>query len=224
MEAQRESTMLAELNRAMGMALEVLDKEAILNCISNLKQQIKTENLLSGEEIFSLAKHVCEMYLMHLRNNQIQIQYGDEFYEKFCIHANRCSSIDQLFEYLSVMVGESLDVIIVDKKQADTKPIRLAKQYIQQNYMKPISLEEVSSFVGFNPTYFSTLFKKENGGNFVEYLSEIRMNKTKELLRETNLSIAVICEQVGYNDLKNFTKSFKKNVGLKPNEYRKLYS
>jgi len=223
-EAQRESTMLAELNKAMGVAIEVLDKEAMLNCIAGLKQQIKTENLLCGEEIFSLAKHVCEMYLTHLRNNQIQIQYGDEFYEKFCIHANRCSSVDQLFEYLSVMVGESLDVIIVDKKQADTKPIRLAKQYIQQNYMNPISLEEVSSFVGFNPTYFSTLFKKENGGNFVEYLSEIRMNKTKELLRETNLSIAVICEQVGYNDLKNFTKSFKKNVGLKPNEYRKLYS
>ena len=95
-EAQRESTMLAELNKAMGVAIEVLDKEAMLNCIAGLKQQIKTENLLCGEEIFSLAKHVCEMYLTHLRNNQIQIQYGDEFYEKFCIHANRCSSVDQL--------------------------------------------------------------------------------------------------------------------------------
>jgi two-component system response regulator YesN len=223
-ESQRQGTTLAELNRAMGTALEVLDKEAVLNWISELKKQIETENLFSGQEIYSLAEHVCEIYLAQLRNNKIQMQHGNEFYEKFCIHANRCSSIDQLFEYLSTMVGESLDAIIVDKRQADTKPIRLAKQYIQQNYMKPISLEEVSCYVGFNPTYFSTLFKKESGSNFVEYLSEIRMNKTKELLRETNLSIAVICEQVGYKDLKNFTKSFKKNIGLKPNEYRKLYS
>ncbi len=222
--SQREVAMLAELNKTMGAALEVLDKAAVLSCIENLEQQTETENLLSGQEIISLAQHVCKMYLTHLRNNQIQIHYGDEFYEKFCIHANRCSSVHQLFEYLSIMVGESLEVIIEDKKQTDTKPIRLAKQYIQQNYMKPISLEEVSGYVGFNPTYFSTLFKKENGGNFVDYLSEIRMNSAKELLRETNLNIAVICEQVGYNDLKNFTKSFKKNVGLKPNEYRKLYS
>ena len=90
--------------------------------------------------------------------------------------------------------------------------------------MKPITLEEVSGIVGFNPTYFSTLFKKESGNNFVNYLSEIRMNRAKELLRETNLTIAVICEQVGYSDLKNFTKSFTKSVGLKPNEFRKLYS
>lgn len=223
-EPQRQSSMLAELNKTMGTALEVLDKDAVLNCISDLKKQIVTENILSGQEIISLAHHACEMYLTLLRNNQIQIQYGDEFYEKFCAHANRCGTIDQLFEYLSVMVGESLAVIIEDKKQADTKPIRLAKQYIQQNYMKPISLEEVSGFVGFNPTYFSTLFKKESGANFVDYLSEVRMNSAKDLLRETNLSVAAICEQVGYNDLKNFTKSFKKNVGLKPNEYRKLYS
>lgn len=221
---QQEGAMLAEMNRTMGAALEVLDRDAVLSRIDSLKQQIIAENVLSGQEIISVAHHVCEMYLTHLRNNQIQVHYADEFYEKFCVHADRCGSIHQLFQYLSLMVGESLEVIIEDKKQEDTKPIRLAKQYIQQNYSKPISLEEVSGIVGFNPTYFSTLFKKESGSNFVDYLSEVRMNSAKELLRETNLSVASVCEQVGYNDLKNFTKNFKKIVGLKPNEYRKLYS
>jgi two-component system, response regulator YesN len=222
-EPQREDALLADLNKAMGATLEVLDRDAALSCITALKNRAVTEKL-NGLELLSLVKHTCEMYLTHLRNNQIQMNHGEEFYEKFCIHAGRCSSVDQIFEYLSIMVGESLQVIIEDKKQADTKPIRLAKQYIQQNYMKPVSLEEVGSLVGFNASYFSTLFKKESGSNFMDYLSEMRMNKAKELLRETNLSVAVICEQVGYNDLKNFTKSFKKNIGLNPNEYRKLYS
>ncbi|EOR26989.1 two component AraC family transcriptional regulator, partial [Clostridium sartagoforme AAU1] len=119
---------------------------------------------------------------------------------------------------------KSLDKIIEDKRQADTKPIRVAKEYIKQNYMKQISLEEVSSFVGFNSSYFSHLFKKESGKNFLEYLSETRMNKAKEFLKESNLSISVICERVGYCDIKHFTKSFKKIAGIKPNEYRKLYS
>lgn len=223
-ESQMESALLAELNKKMGTAIELLDKNSVLSCIDSLKIQIKTEKYLKGQEIFSLTRHICEMYLTHLRNNEIPIQYGEEFYEEFCIYSNHCSSIDELFQYLSVMLNKSLDVIIEDKKQTDTKPIRLAKQYIQQNYMKPISLEDISNLVGFNAAYFSTLFKKENGSNYVNYLSEVRMNKAKELLRETNLNIAVVCEQVGYNDLKHFTKSFKKNTGIKPNEYRKLYS
>jgi len=223
-ESQMGSALLAELNKKMGTAIELLDKDSVLSCIDNLKIQIKTEKYLKGQEIFSLTRHICEMYLTHLRNNEIPIQYGEEFYEEFCIYSNHCSSIDELFQYLSVMLNKSLDVIIEDKKQTDTKPIRLAKQYIQQNYMKSISLEDISNLVGFNAAYFSTLFKKENGSNYLNYLSEVRMNKAKELLRETNLNIAVVCEQVGYNDLKHFTKSFKKNTGIKPNEYRKLYS
>lgn len=216
--------LLAEMNRTMGAALEVLDRGAACACILALKEQVLAEPRLSGEEILSLAAQVCSMYLTHLRNNQIPVHYGEEFLEKFRIHANRCSSVEDVFRYLSIMVGESLDVIAEDKKQADTRPVRLAKQFIRENYSRPISLEEVSAVAGFNPTYFSTLFKKESGSNFVDYLSEIRMNRAKELLRETNLNIAVICEQVGYSDLKHFTKSFKKSTGIKPNEYRKLYS
>ncbi|HAX50535.1 MAG TPA: DNA-binding response regulator, partial [Lachnospiraceae bacterium] len=77
---------------------------------------------------------------------------------------------------------------------------------------------------GFNPTYFSSLFKKETGTTFMEYLLEIRLNKAKELLKETNLSVAAICERVGYTDLKHFQKIFKREMEVSPNQYRKLYS
>lgn len=221
--SQRGNALLAELNKSMGAAIEVLDKDSVLNCITHLKEQIKSAEDLNGEIIFTVVEQTCEMYLLHLRNNQI-MHHDDTFYETFRDIANRCSSIDQLFEYLSSMVGESLQAIIEDNKQMETKPIRIVKQHIQQNFMNSISLEEVSNLVGFNPTYFSSLFKRVSGSNFVDYLSEVRMNNAKELLRETNLSIATICEKVGYSDLKHFTKSFKKYTGLKPNEFRKLYS
>lgn len=220
---QVTESLLAGLNKTMGAALEVLDRGAVLGCVSQLQEQPALKQL-SGAEVFSLAKQVCEMYLTHLRNNKIPVFGWDEFYEAFCVHADRCRTKAELFQYLSVTLGKSLDRIIDDKKQADTKPIRLAKQYIQQHYMNPISLEEVSGVVGFNSSYFSTLFKKESGSSFVDYLSEIRMNHAKELLRETNLSVASVCEQVGYSDLKYFSKNFRKSTGVKPNEYRKLYS
>ena len=213
----------AELNKGLASALEVLDRQAALACIEALKNGAVSAGL-SGQQIVSLAGEACELYLMHLRNNRIPVQYGDEFLEKFRVHAGRCGTVGELFGYLSLTVSASLDVIVEEKKQQDTRPIRLAKQYIRQNYTRPIGLEEVSGYVGFSPTYFSTLFKKESGSNFVDYLSEIRMDRAKELLKETNLSVASICEQVGYSDLKHFTKSFRSYTGLKPNEYRKLYS
>lgn len=90
--------------------------------------------------------------------------------------------------------------------------------------MQSITLEDVASVAGFNTTYFSSLFKKETGQTFLEYLSAVRMDEAKRLLKESRDSIANICESVGYSDVKYFTKCFIKYTGLKPNEYRKLYS
>ena len=99
----------------------------------------------------------------------------------------------------------------------------IAKQYINKNYNTPLSLEDVSSLVGFNPAYFSFLFKKETGKNFMKYVIEVRMQNAKQLLIQTNNDIADIAMEVGYTDLKYFSKLFKKETGLNPSQYRKLY-
>lgn len=217
-------TLLADLTKSMEAALEALDSKGVTASIDWLKEQALNKPNTSGQGILHLAMEACSIYLVLLRKHQFNMENAEEFYETFSLHGDLCSSASELFTYLSKVIGQSVDNLIEDKKQADTKPIRTAKQYIKQNYMNPISLKEVSSIVGFNDSYFSSLFKKESGKNFLEYVSEVRMNKVKELLKETNLSIADICQRVGYNDLKHFTKSFKNYTGLQPNEYRKLYS
>lgn len=77
--------------------------------------------------------------------------------------------------------------------------------------------------MGFNATYFSSLFKKETGRNFTDYLTELRMNKAKELLREKDIMVSDVAEMVGYNDLKYFSRLFKKITGISPSDYKKLY-
>lgn len=220
--------LLADLTRGMEIALEISDSNGVVAAIEQLRDKILNKSSASisiaGEEILRLVEEACSIYLTALRNCKFNIENAEQFYENFTLHADLCSSALQLFTYLSRVISESVYVVIEDRKQADIKPIRTAKQYIQQNYMNPISLKEVSAVVGFNDSYFSSLFKKESGQNFLEYLSEVRMNKAKELLKETDLSIAVICQKVGYIDLKHFTKCFKKYSGLKPNEFRKIYS
>lgn len=219
----RGEELLADFNKEIGHALEVLDAAVAANAVDGLRV-CAVEAAASGEALLRLAEDACGAYFLQLRSHRLGAGDTRPLQEAFMARVDHCCDMESLFACLACTVKESLDAILQDRKQADKRPIRAAKQYIQQNYMNPISLEEVSGAVGFSAAYFSSLFKKESGQNFLEYLSEVRMNKARELLKETNLNVAAICEQVGYNDLKHFTQSFKKATGLKPNEFRKLYA
>ena len=72
----------------------------------------------------------------------------------------------------------------------------------------------------FLPYYFSKIFKDELGLNFIEYLTSVRIEKAKELLTESDMSMKEICGACGYTDPNYFSRSFKKNVGVTPTEYK----
>lgn len=93
------------------------------------------------------------------------------------------------------------------------------KRYIDINYEKDISLENVASTVCVTPYYLSRLFKKEMGNNFNNYLTEVRIDKAKQLMRNTNKSIKDIAYMTGFNSQPYFCTVFKKLEGISPSEY-----
>ena len=101
--------------------------------------------------------------------------------------------------------------------------MRQAKQYIEDNFQRQITLEDVAEAIHMNPSYLSHMFKKELHINFSDFLLSCRIDAGKELLRSTDTQIAEVAEQIGYQDSKYFSKVFNRVVGLKPSVYRKLY-
>lgn len=96
----------------------------------------------------------------------------------------------------------------------------LAVDYIQKHYMEPnLSLNDICSYLNISTSYFSTIFKDMTGGTFLEYLINIRMEKAKELLKNTTLKNYEIAEKVGFSDPHYFGISFKKMTGKTPTEY-----
>lgn len=89
--------------------------------------------------------------------------------------------------------------------------------------MEQISLEGLSEQVGLSPAYFCALFKKETEIGFSKYLTNVRMEQAKILLRETHLPVWEVCKKVGHNDVRHFTQTFDKLMGVKPAVFRKLY-
>lgn len=219
-----DSAVFYEFNKKMSEGLERLDEKRLEEAFQYLKSSLLENEDITGHEIMQMCKEAINLYLLTMRKNQFQIVNTENTFDNWVYHIENIGNPSEIFTYLSQVIMESFRLGIIGKKQEVNRPVREAKKYIEDHFKEPISLEIVSSYVGFNTTYFSSLFKKEAGVTFLEYLTEIRMKKAKELLRETNLNVATICEEVGYNDIKHFTKSFTKITNLKPNQYRKIYS
>ncbi|MEA1976068.1 MAG: helix-turn-helix transcriptional regulator, partial [Bacillota bacterium] len=97
-----------------------------------------------------------------------------------------------------------------------------AKSFISNNYMKDITLDMVANEICISTYYFSKLFKKEEGINFIDYLTKERIDNAKYLIRNTNKSIKQISSEVGYNDSNYFSRVFKKYTGYSPSVYKKI--
>lgn len=122
---------------------------------------------------------------------------------------------EKIVEYIKALRDE--------RERNSCTPILKAKEYMEKHLAEEVSLETVAGYVRLNPVYFSALFKKQTGINFLAYLTSLRMEKAKKYLAQTDLGIADIAEKVGYYDPKYFGKMFKKENHITPAQYRRIH-
>lgn len=214
----QESSVLEKYLREVTHAVEALSTEQLDAAVSDLLGEVRTMKDVRGHEIFEMVHSAADIFSV-----RTQMPERTEEMEKFKRQCSQCSSTDELFDCLRTFQNEYIRECLLKRENDTVRPIRKAKQYIQNHYSEPITQEEVSGIVGLSPTYFSVLFKKTEGEGFAKYLINVRMEQAKILLRESNIPVSEICRKVGYNDLKHFTHTFEKSVGVKPATYRKLY-
>ncbi|MGN0403839.1 MAG: response regulator [Bariatricus sp.] len=141
--------------------------------------------------------------------------------EKLKSTIQNMDSVYEIREYITYMLNQAIELrdSISKKRYADI--IKAAEKMISENYMsEEISLNSVADSVGMSPSYFSSIFSKESGKTFVEFLTETRMEKAKELLMCSTLKTSEIGYEVGYKDPHYFSYIFKKTQGCSPKEYR----
>jgi AraC-type DNA-binding domain-containing proteins len=100
-------------------------------------------------------------------------------------------------------------------------PVRDAKRYIQAEYARRLTLEEVAAVVFISPSYLSKLFNSETGQSFKEYINDIRIAESKKLLKSTEMSLSEISNTVGFVDQSYFSRVFKLRAGMAPKDWRK---
>ncbi|MEA5014633.1 MAG: response regulator [Candidatus Limiplasma sp.] len=95
--------------------------------------------------------------------------------------------------------------------------------YIRQNYQHPLSLGALALRFHLNKSYLCQLLKSKTGMSFTEYLSNVRMNRARELLRTGDYTISGVSEAVGFQSFSYFCKTFKENTGMTPSAYCRIY-
>ena len=171
-------------------------------------------------DYYRVAAELTEDFFAELGNEDDLRQSRQDLLE--CIQY--CYRGSQLVRLLSTGFAAQIRKRLEELESHMARPVRISQRYVEEHFADKILLEDVADVVGLNPVYFSSLFKKETGLNFSTYLSNVRMEKAKELLANTNDSIAAIAEAVGYPEQKYFSQQFKKIVGVNPIVYRKLHT
>ena len=120
--------------------------------------------------------------------------------------------------YLASKIWE-LFSLIKEKSTFETDYVQTALEIIHSEYMNPLTINTISERLNLDRTYFSVLFKKKTGAAPKKYLLRFRMDMAKKLLLREGVSVSVAAYSVGYTDVFNFSKMFKKTYGLSPGSY-----
>lgn len=130
-------------------------------------------------------------------------------------------SVDDIKAYIGTLLDHAIELRNTVSGRRYSDIIQTAKERIEQDYMsEDISLNSVAAEVCMSPSYFSSVFSKEMGKTFIEYLTEVRMEKAKQYLACSSMKTSEISYEVGYKDPHYFSYIFKKTQGCTPKEYR----
>ncbi len=159
-----------------------------------------------------------------LQNENGSLQEGkqlEENGEELKRAVSTAESVKDIEIYVEHLIEKAIEIRNVASGRRYSDIMEMAQNLIKENYMtEDISLNSVAAHVGMSPSYFSTIFSREMDKTFVEYLTEVRMEKARELLVCSSMKTSEVGYEVGYKDPHYFSFIFKKIQGCSPKEYR----
>ena len=196
-------------------------EEDIHAVIRKMKEYlIKADMSSSSYQAYSMS--VINALLVFARQQDLEIEEVFDGIPNYLEIMQKYASADTFMEWLE---EQCIRLNANQGRERENKAkgiIEEAKQKIQEEFGDPdIGLEKIAAEVGLTQTFFSSLFKKETGMSFVEYLTDTRMKEAMRLLKETSEKIYVVAQKVGYLESGYFSHVFKKKYGMSPIQCRR---
>lgn len=150
--------------------------------------------------------------------SEIEEEYGNL---RQPVNRNKCETRYDAYVQAEGYIHRIYDLL--EKEYSYGDDINKALNYIDINIRKGISLEDAAGYINVSTCYFSKLFKKTTGENFIAYVTAEKMELAKEMLALTQMPIVNIAYELSYTETNYFSKAFKKQTGMSPTEYRQAH-
>lgn len=217
---KRENLITKEELDAVKDCIRYLRKEEISDIFEKLYKRAEGLRNQYPSDMLEAFFHIQMCLAECFEEEESRARFIENYYYAYI----NAGSFQQVMKNVYLVLEEYLDEEQKKLKEKMGKPIAMSVMYIRKNYGKQISLEDVAVAGNVSSSYLSRLFKEEMGIGFNEFLTQVRLEESERLLAETNLPIKEIAAMVGYLDEKYYSKLFKKTTGIKPTEYRRIYS
>lgn len=203
----------------LAAALYIADEKTISEEKEALFQNLQSKTLEMGRiRVLAVVLATARQFLQADADFYDIFGQSIDYYEKI----RRIEDVRSLRLWVTNYVSWVADYSNSRLNVVQTDAVTRAKHYIMEHYQKPdLTLKEVAEYVDLSEKYFTTKFTKECGETFLSYLTGLRVQKAKELIKTTTFKMYEIAEMVGYNNPEHFNRIFKKSTGLSPAQYRK---
>lgn len=213
---------------------ELLDEERLLDIYRSIRMASKEELFkdidlyIKNSSLENPSLQEYQFFLMDLVTNihkfllSNQLDAGLIFPKEEDVYQKvQQFNLSELSVWMK-QICEKIQVVIQEKRSDKTKSfVKKAVEHVHSHYMdKDLSVEALSFELHVSAAYFSTVFKKETGKSFINYLTDYRMEKALRLLVEEEEKTYIIAESVGYSDPNYFSYAFKKKFGMSPSKYK----
>ncbi len=171
---------------------------------------------LPNEAQFQRASRLVEQWGVHIEREALRKAY----FSTNMVPPRKHEAVVKLLIIFAQHLSMLSNQVVVQQENSEPPVIRRAKEFIQEHQTENLRLGHVAKAVNTSTFYFCKMFKKVTGINFTDYLSRVRIEKSKNLLLNPNLRVSEIAFEVGFQSLTHFNRVFKKILGQSPTEYR----
>lgn len=219
-EIHEEKISFEDCEQKLLSALDALDYDRYFQSLDTMFQDMHRLHL-PVSKCFKICQRIAVCLLRFAQDllSPHQLTELEDEWERHDLFA--IPTLMQLRELVKQFCQQTFDALDAECSDAGCMQVRKAESFIRQHYADPdLSLQSLTAHLAVSTSHFTALFKSKTGSTFVEYLTQVRMEKARQMLVYTDKRSYEVAEEVGFSDPHYFSVVFKRHAGMSPKEYR----